>query len=96
VIFDSIGYFKIWSWFVSFIEFMFRTTVLTFWGLVWIFLFPFQTVAQIKDSTKAADRKIKTRIFAVPTLGSGPETGFYFGAVSLFDFFSKNDTLSRH
>ena len=75
---------------------MFRTTVLTFWGLVWIVLFPFQTVAQIKDSTKAADRKIKTRIFAVPTLGSGPETGFYFGAVSLFDFFSKNDTLSRH
>ena len=48
------------------------------------------------DTSQKTKSAFKTKIFPVPTLGSAPETGFYFGAVALFDFVPRNDTLPRH
>jgi hypothetical protein len=41
-------------------------------------------------------KKKRTKLFAVPTLGSAPETGFYGGAVALIDFVPGDDSLARH
>jgi len=48
------------------------------------------------DTSRNTKSGFKTKIFPVPTLGTSPETGFYFGAVSLFDFIPRGDTLPRH
>lgn len=58
-------------------------------------------VLQISLSTAAESRKdtvrrYRKRIFAVPTLGTGPETGFYGGAVALLDFVPARDSNARH
>ncbi len=46
-----------------------------------------------KDSLR---KKKRTKLFAVPTLGTAPETGFYGGAVALSDFVPGDDSLARH
>jgi len=45
---------------------------------------------------KDSNRIYKKKLFAVPTLGSGPETGFYGGFVGLLDFVPRHDTNARH
>ena len=47
-----------------------------------------------KDSSRV--KKGNTTWLAVPTLGSAPETGFYFGSVALADFKFAKDSLARH
>jgi hypothetical protein len=47
---------------------------------------------QAKDSSKLR----RLTVLPVPTLGSAPETGFYFGAVALFNFKLFDDTLTRN
>jgi hypothetical protein len=55
-------------------------------------------LAQKKQTGADSLRKrgYSTKIFAVPTLGNSPETGFYAGAVGLLDFVPRWDSLARH
>jgi hypothetical protein len=55
-----------------------------------------QAFSQNPDSSNTRKRNKTVKIFAVPTLGSAPETGFYFGAVALFDIIPRGDSLARH
>jgi hypothetical protein len=48
------------------------------------------------ESQKDTVLRYRKRIFAVPTLGTGPETGFYGGAVALLDFLPARDSNARH
>jgi hypothetical protein len=48
------------------------------------------------DVTLDSTNKRNYTIFGVPTLGSAPETGFYFGLVGLLDFKLSPDSLARH
>ncbi len=56
----------------------------------------YQSIAFQTDTIIKKKSGFKTKVFPVPTLGSAPETGFYFGAVALFDFIPRNDSLPRH
>lgn len=56
-----------------------------------------QQVATAKDSTQIVRKSPYRRsYFAVPTLGSSPETNFYFGAVGLLDKTPVWDSTARH
>ena len=64
-----------------------------FLTIVWFLLFSHQAVAE-GDSTRSP--KNRYVVFGVPTLGTAPETGFYFGAVGLLDIIPRGDSLARH
>lgn len=51
--------------------------------------------AESADSLKPKSR-YRVAILPVPTFGSAPETGFHFGAVSLFDIVPGADSTARH
>lgn len=65
----------------------------------WILVSGFILAVSLKteaESQKDTVRRYRKRIFAVPTLGTGPETGFYGGAVALLDFVPVRDSNARH
>lgn len=69
---------------------------IAFFLLVQLLFVHFGSLSQAGDSLPKARSGNRFRFLAVPTLGSAPETGFYFGAVALMDILPKGDSLARN
>ena len=67
------------------------------WQLLWVASLLDGTSTLGADTTRInKKRPYRNSYFAVPTLGSSPETNFYFGAVGLLDRTPTWDSTARH
>lgn len=62
--------------------------------LLWVFPSPLRAIEA--DSSNHSKKRNRLRFIALPTIGSAPETGFYFGAVALLDIIPRADSIPRN